>query len=259
MKIVLSRKGFDSGSGGGPSPIVTGCPVSLPIPGPVGEPWCYADLTHPLAGPLAPLAAAASKGRIDAETPAHADPVLPLDPGPAVLGQHGAAQAHLENQGVGSGDLFVFFGLFATRDVPPHHRIFAMMRIERVIKLGPQPAANSWRKAGLSQPHPHCIRQDLGRNNALWLGHGRLARNAAPALRLSNPGASPSDWRVPEWMAQHGLSYHQRKDRWGAVSDGQQDLRAVARGQEFVCDVGGSRPARAWCDALWSQLGQAPD
>ena len=32
MKIILSRKGFDSSSGGGPSPIVDGRCLSLPIP-----------------------------------------------------------------------------------------------------------------------------------------------------------------------------------------------------------------------------------
>ena len=32
MRIVFSRKGFDSAAGGGPSPIVDGRPLSLPIP-----------------------------------------------------------------------------------------------------------------------------------------------------------------------------------------------------------------------------------
>ena len=32
MRIVFSRKGFDSAAGGGPSPIVGGRPLSLPIP-----------------------------------------------------------------------------------------------------------------------------------------------------------------------------------------------------------------------------------
>jgi Nucleotide modification associated domain 3 len=32
MKIILSRKGFDSKSGGKPSPIINDVPFSLPIP-----------------------------------------------------------------------------------------------------------------------------------------------------------------------------------------------------------------------------------
>jgi hypothetical protein len=47
MKIILSRKGFDQGSGGGPSPIFPdGTMVSLPIPaGRRGR--RYRDLNHP--------------------------------------------------------------------------------------------------------------------------------------------------------------------------------------------------------------------
>ena len=32
MKLVFSRKGFDSSAGGFPSPIINGKPISLPIP-----------------------------------------------------------------------------------------------------------------------------------------------------------------------------------------------------------------------------------
>ena len=32
VRIIFSRKGFDTGSGGRPSPIKDGCPISLPIP-----------------------------------------------------------------------------------------------------------------------------------------------------------------------------------------------------------------------------------
>lgn len=32
LRIIFSRKGFDTGSGGAPSPIIDGRPVSLPIP-----------------------------------------------------------------------------------------------------------------------------------------------------------------------------------------------------------------------------------
>lgn len=45
MTIILSRKGFDSGSGGGPSPILPfGTPCSLPIPDPRSK-VRYADVS----------------------------------------------------------------------------------------------------------------------------------------------------------------------------------------------------------------------
>ena len=43
-------------------------------------------------------------------------------------------------------------------------------------------------------------------------------------------------------MARGGLSYHDRRDRW--LRGGH--LRSVARGQEFVADVGKRRAPRDW-------------
>jgi len=46
MKVILSRKGFDSGSGGIPSPILTnGDLVSLPIPD-VDDQFKYSDVHY---------------------------------------------------------------------------------------------------------------------------------------------------------------------------------------------------------------------
>ena len=44
MRIVFSRKGFDSAAGGGVSPIIAGQPVSLPIPSGGWSSTTYADL-----------------------------------------------------------------------------------------------------------------------------------------------------------------------------------------------------------------------
>ncbi|MFW8633711.1 hypothetical protein [Cribrihabitans pelagius] len=259
MKIIFSRKGFDSSSGGGPSPIIGSVPVSLPIPGAMGEPFCFADLSHPAAGPLGPLAAQHGKGGITTETPAHHDPQIPWEPGLAVLGQQGAAQAHLVNQGAGPGDVFVFFGLFrdfsAPREDPDaraHHRIFAMMRITELLHPGAEGAPGRWRHFGLPGPHPHTDRPENLANNALWLGEGRLARNASAALRMTVPSASPSLWQVPEWLVRHGLSYHGKPERW---QEGNR-LRIASRGQEFVCDPGDDPAAADWAATLWAHLGK---
>ena len=245
MRIIFSRKGFDSAAGGAPSPIVGGVPVSLPIPSGPSEPFRYADLSHPQAGPLAPLVEQASKGRITARHPAHADPVV-ID-GPSALGQQGAAQSHLLNQGVTTGDVFVFFGLFQSKerhapkeDQSPHHRIFGMLRVEDVIPLGETPNRHDPRLAPWSH-HPHVVRPAQQANNTLWVGTGLLARSAHPGLRLSLPGGSPSTWTIPSWLRRHGLSYHARPDRWTDTT-----LRAVARGQEFVSHVGDDTHPQEW-------------
>lgn len=69
MKIVLSRKGFDSSAGGCPSPILPdGQLLSLPIPDTL-SPTRYADLGLP-SGLLDDL----TRGRIELNHGAHLDP-----------------------------------------------------------------------------------------------------------------------------------------------------------------------------------------
>ena len=56
------------------------------------------------------------------------------------FGQTSAAQSHLKNNGVGEGDVFLFFGLFAevgTGD--PHHRIFGYLKVDNVQQIGSKP------------------------------------------------------------------------------------------------------------------------
>lgn len=124
MKIILSRKGWDSGSGGlNPSPVFPdGMIQSLPIGCDPGSPT-YAS--------IAPSAITA-KGypNLDAffavypprwiptNPYAHLDPDLEHAAYPRLagwspcFGQQGAAAAHLTRLGVGIGDLFLFYGWF---------------------------------------------------------------------------------------------------------------------------------------------------
>jgi hypothetical protein len=252
VKIIFSRKGFDMGSGGTPSPIINGVPVSLPIPGNPQEIHRYGDISHPIVGPIAPLVEEVTKKRIDASRRAHHDPVLPLHLGQAVLGQMGEAQSHLENQGVGPGDVFLFFGIFRDYDAPkaspegtPHHRIFGFMQVEKVANVGKSPMPGLWRKLGLEAPHPHTERRDMRPNNTLWIGQGAIAHRASDTLRMTAPDATPSNWAVPAWLREKGLTYHAQADRWG---DGH--LQLAARGQEFVTDIGDDPVARAWVEGI---------
>ena len=75
MKLILSRKGFDSAAGGCASPLIDGRPVSLPIPTRMPTPTRYRDLAGEIAGLVTDL----TKGRITADHPCHLDP--DLDPG----------------------------------------------------------------------------------------------------------------------------------------------------------------------------------
>ncbi|TIX49469.1 hypothetical protein [Alteraurantiacibacter aquimixticola] len=230
MKIVLSRKGFDSSSGGGPSPVVDGRPLSLPIPASKGMPGpSYASLG------MAHYVEEASGGSLGGEDKAHLDPMF-RDDGTCLFGQCSAAQTHLENQGVGPGDLFLFFGLFREGKERPHHRIFGWMWVEEVVRHG-DPEMEQLAKLG----HPHALTPH-GSNDAIWVGRGTEARSTHPELRLSEEGGPPSFWRVPPWLERVGLSYHDKPERWL----GKGRLQSVARGQEFVADIGNDEEAHEW-------------
>ena len=239
MKIVLSRKGFDSRFGGGPSPIVDGVPRTLPIPAAPGRPGTpYADLG------LADAVAEASKGRLGGHDLAHHDPLFTAD-GRCLFGQCGAAQTHLERQGVGPGDLFVFFGLFREGKDPPHHRLFGWLWVEEVLRPGDPGMAEA---AALR--HPHALAAH-GRTDAIWCGPGGTARRAHPDLQLSAEGSRASLWRVPDWVERTGLTYHPRGARW----QGGGLLQSAYPGQEFVADVGDDEAAHAWAHRVLALMG----
>ena len=174
MKIVLSRKGFDSTTGGGPSPILDEALISLPIPDAHGS-VRFSDVEPSIGRLVSDL----TGGRIESDAPAHLDPDLRRgalrrrpDGWRPAFGQVGPAQGHLARCGVGVGDLFLFFGLFRqayedprdgrVRWVPDarnQHVIFGWMEVEEVLRLhrdGPM-------HAGL-RCHPH-VTHKFGAND----------------------------------------------------------------------------------------------
>lgn len=242
MRIIFSRKGFDSAAGGGASPIINGRPMSLPIPSGGWSRTGYADLG------LGEAAERASRGKVRANDPCHHDPMF-LPDGTCLFGQCGAAQTHLANQGVGRGDVFLFFGLFREEaSGEPHHRIFGFLRIAETI----DPARCGLRQLGelVALDHPHALGLH-GPNDAIYRGEGRMAAKASGTLRLTVPGGPPSLWRRPSWLEPDGLSYHRRADRW--LADGR--LRSVARGQEFVAPIGNREKPRRWLEAILAEIG----
>jgi Nucleotide modification associated domain 3 len=237
MRIILSRKGFDSAAGGAPSPIVNGEPISLPIPT-----TKRSETTYELAG-LGDIVAQTTKGRIQPENLCHEDPMF--HDGRCAFGQTGAAQAHLEKQGVGVGDVFLFFGLFAGHDGRDrHHRIFGFLRVEENRALGERPHEGDGPK-GFPRRHPHTI-GEWNENNTIYLGQGAKAKKAHESLRLSKPGGVVSCWLIPPWFRTVGLSYHRMPNRW--IVEG--ELKVVGRGQEFVADIGDFPEPQAWLEAI---------
>ncbi len=233
MKIVFSRKGFDSASGKAPSPIIDGKPISLPIPT-----QRRSETSYRILG-LGDVVEHVTRGRIRADDLCHEDPAF--FNGRWAFGQTGAAQSHLERNGVGVDDVFLFFGLFAKLDGRDrHHRIFGYFKVDEVRLLGSRPSERD-NPEGFLRRHPHTI-GEWNENNTLYLGIGAIAMVAHPCLRLSKPKSPASVWSAPGWLKAVGLTYHSNPARWV----GDHELHVAGRGQEFVSNIGDDPVPRKW-------------
>lgn len=267
MKLIFSRKGFDSSAGGVPSPLVDDRPISLPIPTRMPTPIRYGDLSNGVAELVSDL----TRGRIAADRPCHLDPDLDTkslvrQPGwRGALGQVSAAQSHLSNNGVGQGDVFLFWGLYrpAVRGQTgswvfagtPEQRLFGWLQIDEVLTIGKDPLPALTRYPWL-RSHPH-LTTGWPANNTVYVARERLVLPGRAAdlpgfgvlnrgLRLTAPASNqPSLWAVPSWLdplrGGTGLTYHPA-ERWSR--DG--TLRSAPRGQEFVADIDDRRDAMDW-------------
>ncbi|MGE4127311.1 MAG: hypothetical protein AB7E80_03980 [Hyphomicrobiaceae bacterium] len=273
MRIIFSRKGFDSGAGGCASPILDGECISLPIPTSMPSPTTFADLS----GPHGDLVEDLTKGRIGRDRHCHVDPdidgaVLPRKNGwRGALGQVAAAQGHLERNAVGVGDVFLFWGVFrpvrrAQRwvfDGPAEHRIFGWLQVGEAIQLGSDGSHALDRHSWLSD-HPH-VRAGWSKKNTLYVATDQLGLNgvstslpgwgrcgAGHRLTAAAPegaNVSPGKWHVPTWLnpkcGGSSMTYHGAAERWDAHT-----VQVVSRGQEFVADVGNSPEAAAWLEEV---------
>ena len=119
MKIILSRKGFDSSNGSIPSPILPdGTLLSLPIPAKFDS-ISFDDLNY--NGVLFSDILRQLKGKEDKTNHynCHLDPDIrenlrntPVSNWRPAFGQIKSSQGILRNQNVSIGDLFLFFGWF---------------------------------------------------------------------------------------------------------------------------------------------------
>ncbi len=287
MKIILSRKGVDSSAGGFASPIFPdGTMVSIPIPDKRAD-VKYRDIKSTSGHrAIAKLVKNLSREKINGATRVHVDPDLDYASLPRdynwrpLFGQCGAAQSHLQSLGVGSGDLFLFFGWFKQvesyrrrwRYVPgaaDEHVIYGWMQVDSVELVDKIKLRN---KCSWAHYHPHCIAPFSG-SNVIYCAKRQLElstikskssgkisgagtfREYSKALCLTNNGASRSEWRLPEWMHPKGrdstLSYHSDLKRWRCEGS-HALLRSAARGQEFVLDCDHYPEAKRWAHALLS-------
>ena len=280
MKLILSRKGFDSGAGGRPSPIFPdGGLLSLPIPDKsstiaykdiaADHCECVGELVQDLAG-IPPT----HRAHLDPDLSARSIPRLrgwrPL------FGQVGAAEKHLENNGVGSGDVFLFFGLFRrversllkwryVRGSRPMHVIFGWLQVAERAAVSDWPPRDRW-----ALYHPHFTR-GTEPSNVVYVATERLSLPGvtrsgiagagrftcfSQKLRLTEPDCrTPSRWLLPGWFHPGGrasaLTYLGKPSRWRMSRAGVR-LTSVSRGQEFVLDCDDYPEAINWLHELLS-------
>lgn len=301
MKIIFSRKGFDARYGGVASPIFPdGGLRSLPIPSlgdqkhppPPRYQVRYDDLdneTDDLGSVVEELSFnhRKRKPRVKRTDFCHLDPDLirgdlvrkagwlPM------FGQSDKACAHLLNQGVREGDLFLFFGWFhrlreanglfkfdpGRQDV---HVIFGWLQVGEVwCGFDAASVLPKWARG-----HSHVRGDTDGFCNirkpvdAVFIARRRLElpglRTRLPGggvftefhkeLLLTEPGETRSNWRLPAWTYPFPdklpLSHHKDKKRWRKDGRGVL-LRTVGYGQEFVLDTDCYPKAYQWLAGLF--------
>ncbi|MDQ5823580.1 MAG: hypothetical protein M3441_05120 [Chloroflexota bacterium] len=281
MKIILSRKGFDSAAGKVASPILPDgelCSLPIPTEGAHKPSIRYANI---MAGdvPLGRLVSDLTRCRISPEHTAHLDPDLrytsyPREPGwKPIFGQDAAAESHLRRQGVAEGDIFLFFGWFRQTELvngryryvanaPDCHYIFGWLQIERRIAVTNRAELPSW-----ALYHPHCSREQHSKLDSLYVSTGRLQlpgwegnlpgggvfTRVDDTLRLTCPGSLRSTWQLPGWFYSADkaptLSYHTNPRRWTRQGD-HALLSTVGRGQEFVLDCEDYPEAVEWAAGI---------
>ena len=267
MKLILSRKGFDSKWGGCASPIFPDNTLySLPIPDSNSK-ITYGELQHDDIN-IGEMVEDLTDNNIRASCGAHLDPDINYAAYPRqegwrpLFGQSGAAQGHLENQNVCIGDLFLFFGLFQkieetsggwcfVKDAPRQHIIWGWLQIGKICQ------ANELAQDELPWTcyHPHrspSRDKDPTNTNTLYiasrsldLGDGPIGPGAGrfptfhPHLVLTEPEKPRSCWRLPRCFYPDDdkcpLTYHpkhlwRQKDKYAYV-------QRRGPGQEFVLDL----------------------
>lgn len=279
MKLILSRKGFDSSAGGCPSPVFPdGSFYALPIPDKKSR-ITYQELSYQGVNIGKLVADLTGDPRRFAHY-AHLDPDLIPDVYPRatdwrpLLGQSGSAQGHLRKQEVGVGDVFLFFGLFRRvekcgegwrfiKSAPPFHALWGWLQIGQIHKVDQLAEEElAW-----ARYHPHFHGQ-LDASNTLYLASETLRlggmdiglpgagtfRQMHDRYRLTAPGiSSPTLWRLPGFFYPNSsgftLSFHSNLSRWSKAGE-YCHLMSASRGQEFVLETAAYPETVSWLNGL---------
>lgn len=251
MKVILSRKGFDSQYGGQPSPILPdGTLLSLPIPQ-AEDTVKFTELFYGQKSYYEIIKELNAKNiQINTATKAHLDPDIRhschrqrKENWKPIFGQSGAAQGHLRNQNVSENDIFLFFGWFRQTELingklryktgsPDLHIIYGYLQVDKVFSFG-----DTFPDYALSHSHCDPIHKNLT-SNCIYVAKDNLNfkpnQKGSETLRFSRKlvltknGMTKGKWQLPDFFKELNISYHTQK------SFVDNYFKSADKGQEFV-------------------------
>jgi hypothetical protein len=282
MKVVLSRKGMDSGYGGIPSPIIKSEQgywkyYTLPIPTENSN-IRYSDLilydgikVSQFINDVAPKSRTYDKCHLDPDIRKSCLSKRP-EGWQRNFGQVKSAQTHLENNQVGVGDVFLFFGWFKKAEIrngkfqyindPDYpngfHAIYSYLQIDQIYKPNTG-LAPEW-----LNDHPHVAfkHEDEFKNdnNTVYTAaelftykehfnkNGSVSFVFSDDLILTKKGQpNRTVWELPqEFHPDNGISLsYNGLNRW-SKENSKAILKSASRGQEFVFNDPGN-VVEDWC------------
>jgi Nucleotide modification associated domain 3 len=258
MKIVFSRKGFDSKYGGIPSVVWPETKEMLSFPIPVKPP----ELGYPVENlsfmgkQLSGLLNSLDYNWERQGSHFHYDPMiqsLPERPQVGAFGQSGSALGHLKNQEIGKGDIFLFFGTFCEcyfdhnqklKYLPMHpfHAIWGFLEVDSHIDIESSQSDDEeklfrqypvLKKHSALKEHPHIQNRNRYKTqNTLYLGEKFGTFRFDESLRLTKMNFKKSIWELPAEFREAKITHVNHLAY--QTGDSKAIMKTAHIGQEFV-------------------------
>lgn len=277
LKIILSRKGLDSGVSDLSNLLLTDKNgnsnlIMIPIPD-CEEKYTYNDLKFSKNQKIldAVKQYLGKSKKINLHSKCHVDPNLInyFDDKEflGTLGQVGQAQSHIENKKIGIGDIFIFFGVFLSGNINDKnelvirknnlkHIIFGYLQIGEIIypnKLSLIEREKFEKKYSWLKKQPHWTRYKDEPNNCIYIarktctfdhsikGFGVFNYNKKLVLTRENDSAV-THWNLPRELINLEISYHNKNSYKSGY------FQSASRGQEFIIEE--NKRAEFWAKKL---------
>lgn len=261
MKIVFSRKGFDSQYGGIPSVIWPNSREMLSFPIPVKSPekdyradkekgYLSEDLSfngYKLSELLSDLNFNWNKHGNNFHFDPMIQSLLPEKPPLGAFGQSGSALGHLKKNHISKGDVFLFFGTFCEyyfedkklkryEMMHPFHAIWGFLEVDSCNDID-QSQSDTEDELLKVYPylknHPHIQNRQIYKSkNSIYIGKNFGTFRYDESIRLSKNNFKKSIWELPNVFNGAHISYI--KPAKVQKDSPRVDLDTPGKGQEFV-------------------------